>query len=58
MSSSIRLNSRLIPILTALVLFMQLVDSSKVWLLLLISLGGAWAIAWLWVRSLARKVSM
>jgi uncharacterized protein (DUF58 family) len=58
MSPQIRLNSRLIPILTALVLFMQLADSSKVWLLLLISLGGAWAVAYLWVRSLARNLHL
>jgi uncharacterized protein (DUF58 family) len=58
MFSSIRLNSRLIPVLTAFVLFMQLVDGSKVWLLLLVCLGGAWAVAWLWVRSLARNLKL
>lgn len=58
MTPQIRLNSRLIPLLTTLVLFMQLVDGSKVWLMLLICLGGAWAIAWWWVRSLAGNLTL
>jgi uncharacterized protein (DUF58 family) len=58
MTPQIRLNSRLIPLLTTLVLFMQLVDGSKVWLTLLICLGGAWGVAWLWARSLGRNLKL
>ena len=52
MAHRLRLNSYLLPALTVIVLFMELVDGSKVWTLLLIGLGGAWLTAYWWAHSL------
>jgi uncharacterized protein (DUF58 family) len=37
---------------------LQLISPSRVWTVLLISLGGVWLVAWFWIRSLARGVSL
>lgn len=54
----LKLNTYLLPILTGITLVMQLVDGSKVWLLLFSSLGMIWLISCLWARSLARNLSL
>lgn len=52
MSSRLRLNSRLLPLVTLLLLVAQLADPSPVWEGLLVVLGGAWLVAYIWARSI------
>lgn len=35
---------------------MQLIDSSRVWMMLLVGLGGVWLVGYLWARSLANHL--
>jgi uncharacterized protein (DUF58 family) len=60
MQASVRmkLNSPLLPILTIIVLVVRLLDSYDGWTLLLVGLGGAWIVSWLWARSLARGLRL
>jgi uncharacterized protein (DUF58 family) len=48
----------LLPVMVVILLIVQLTYPSKVWTMLLIGLGGALLISYLWARSLARKLSM
>ncbi len=57
-SVRLKLNSPLLPILTLVVLVVRLLDSYGGWTLLLVGLGGAWVISWLWARSLARGLQL
>jgi uncharacterized protein (DUF58 family) len=50
----IRLNSRPLPLVLALLLLWQLVAPGDLLVAMLVGLGGAWLVAYLWVRSLAR----
>lgn len=54
----IRLNSKLLPVLTGIVLLMQLADPYKGWVILLISLGGVWLVSYLWTRGLAQHLQL
>jgi uncharacterized protein (DUF58 family) len=56
MKPSIRLNAKIFPVLGALSLLMQIIDPSRVWVILLIGIGGAWLICWWWARGLARSL--
>ena len=58
MQSKIKLNSRMLPVITAVVLLMQLVDPSPVWISLLVSLGGVWLVGYLWARELSRNLHL
>ncbi len=58
MTSEIHLNSRLLPILVALVALMQLVDSSQIWMMLVVTMGGIWLISYIWARLLATHLSV
>ena len=40
----------------ALALLMQIIDPSRVWIILLIGIGGAWLVCWWWARGLARSL--
>jgi uncharacterized protein (DUF58 family) len=42
------------PVLLGLVVLMQLIDPFRGWIVLIIGLGGAWLLSFLWVRSLAK----
>jgi uncharacterized protein (DUF58 family) len=53
MNSRYHLKARLLPFIVILLLFMQLIDPSRVWTSLLVGLGGAWLLAYLWARALA-----
>ncbi len=55
-NTQIKLRTRLLPALLGLAAIMQIVDPSRVWSLLLLGLGGAWLLSYLWVRSLARNL--
>ncbi len=50
----IRLRTRSLPVLLALLLVLQLLLPYRGWLILLIGLGGVWLLGYLWARSLAR----
>ncbi|MEZ0396066.1 MAG: DUF58 domain-containing protein [Anaerolineales bacterium] len=55
---TIRLRSRLWPALAILLFILQVLWPDKTWTALLGILGGGWLLAWLWVRSLARHLSI
>jgi len=50
----LQLNSRLLPALVGLLFILQLAFPYRGWTILLVGLGGAWLISYLWARSLAR----
>lgn len=54
MPARLRLNSRLLPVVVVLVLFLQISEPARTWRLLLFVLGGLWLVGWLWARGLAR----
>jgi uncharacterized protein (DUF58 family) len=54
----IRLKSRLLPVLLAAVVVMQLIDPYKGWMILTVGLGLVWLISALWARSLARHLRL
>ena len=54
MKTTLRLNAKMIPLITLLALVMQILDPSRVWMILLIGIGGAWVVCWWWARGLAR----
>jgi uncharacterized protein (DUF58 family) len=58
MHARLHLNSRLLPVILCLVLLMQLIDPYRGWMILIIALGGAWLVSFLWTRSLARGLRL
>jgi uncharacterized protein (DUF58 family) len=56
--SSLRLNTRLLPLLVIALLAMQLVDPSRIWTILLVGLGGLWLISYVWARGLAAGLTI
>ena len=54
----LKLTSRLIPALVGLLLILQLLTPYRGWLILLVGLGGAWLISFIWARSLARHMDL
>jgi uncharacterized protein (DUF58 family) len=58
MKSRLRLNVVLLPILVVILLLIQLAYPSKPWEMLLVGLGGAWLVGYLWARALARNLSL
>src|SRR5512133_3374857 len=54
MQTTIRLNTKVFPVITVLAFVMQIIDPSRVWMMLLIGVGGAWLICCWWARGLAR----
>jgi uncharacterized protein (DUF58 family) len=58
MKSRVRLNIFLLPILILLLVYLQLAHPSTVWKMLLVGLGGAWLVGYLWARALARSLSL
>jgi uncharacterized protein (DUF58 family) len=56
MKSSYRLKAHLLPVLVFGLVIMQLIDPSRVWTTLLMGLGGAWLLSFLWARSLANNL--
>jgi uncharacterized protein (DUF58 family) len=54
----LRLNTRLLPLLVIALAVMQLVDPSRVWMALLVGLGGLWLVCFLWTRSLADNLTV
>jgi len=56
MNSTLRLNTNILPFIGALAFIMQIIDPSRVWIILLIGIGGTWLVCWWWVRGLARSL--
>jgi uncharacterized protein (DUF58 family) len=56
MKSHYHLKARLLPFIVLVLVIMQLIDPSRVWTTLLVSLGGAWLLAFIWARTLARDL--
>jgi uncharacterized protein (DUF58 family) len=54
----LRLNSRLVPALVLVLLLVQFFAPYDGWLILLIGLGAAWLVAFLWARSLAHHLHL
>lgn len=57
MKSTLRLNAKVFPVIALAALLMQIVDPSRVWVILLIGVGGSWLICWWWVRGLQRSLT-
>ncbi len=56
MKTTLRLNAKTFPVIGALALLMQIIDPSRVWVILLIGIGGTWLFCFWWVRGLARSL--
>ncbi len=56
MKMTVRLNARIFPVVAMLALAMQIFYPSRVWVILLISTGGAWLVCRWWARGLARSL--
>jgi uncharacterized protein (DUF58 family) len=56
MKSTLRLNVKIFPIIALVALIMQIVDPSRVWVILLVSFGGIWLVCRWWVRGLQRSL--
>ena len=56
MKSTLRLNAKNFPIVGVLALIMQIIDPSRVWVILIIGIGGTWLFCWWWVRGLSRAL--
>jgi uncharacterized protein (DUF58 family) len=57
-TAEIHLRSSAWPLLTGLVFLLQLLRPDRVWMVLLVGLGGAWLVSALWARSLARNIRL
>jgi uncharacterized protein (DUF58 family) len=57
MKSTLRLNAKAFPVIALIALVMQIVDPSRVWMILLIGLGGIWLVCRWWVRGLRRSLA-
>lgn len=51
--AKIQLNTRLLPLLVGLLFVLQILLPYRGWIVLLVGLGGGWALSFLWARSLA-----
>ena len=56
MQPRVRLNAKPFPIVGLIALIMQIIDPSRVWVILLIGVGGAWLACRWWARGLARSL--
>jgi uncharacterized protein (DUF58 family) len=56
-SVALHFKLRILPFLLGLLLALQLLTPYKGWVVLLIALGGAWLVSYLWIRELANGLS-
>jgi uncharacterized protein (DUF58 family) len=54
--TSLKLNQKILPWLVGILLLMQAVFPYRGWVILLVGLGGMWAICYLWARMLVRHI--
>ncbi len=57
-NARIKLKTRLLPWVVLGLLALQLIAPFRGWMILLVGLGGAWLIAFVWARSLARHLRL
>ncbi|MEO8355024.1 MAG: DUF58 domain-containing protein [Chloroflexota bacterium] len=57
MKSTLRLNAKAFPVIAVIALIMQIIDPSRVWIILLIGVGGTWLVCWWWMRGLVRSLN-
>jgi uncharacterized protein (DUF58 family) len=57
MKSKLRLNAKSFPLIALIALVMQIIDPSRVWIILLIGIGGTWLVCWWWARGLSRSIT-
>jgi len=57
MKSTLRLNAKIFPVIAVLAFIMQIIDPSRVWVILLIGMGGTWLVCWWWARGLRRSLT-
>ncbi len=55
---TIQLKTRLLPVLMAAAVLMQLLDPYKIWMILIAGLGLLWGISYWWARSLAHGLRL
>ena len=56
MKTTIRLNAKIFPVIGVLAFVMQIIDPSRVWMILLIGVGGIWLVCRWWALGLARSL--
>lgn len=56
MKSRLRLNAKILPVVATLAFLMQILDPSRVWMILLVGIGGMWRVCWWWTRGLSRSL--
>lgn len=56
MKTTLRLNAKIFPVIGILAFVMQIIDPSRVWVILLIGVGGFWLVCRWWARGLARSL--
>jgi len=54
----IRLVTPILPPLAAALLLLDIISPNRVWLVMLVGLGGMWLVSWAWARSLARNLTL
>ena len=58
MNSTLRLNTRLLPLLVIVLFIAQVIDPSRVWTVLLVGLGGLWLVSFVWAWSQVRNLTL
>ena len=56
MKPTLRLNAKILPFVAVLALIMQFIDPSRVWVILIIAIGGTWLFCRWWVLGLSRSL--
>lgn len=56
LKSTLRLNAKAFPVIAAIALLLQIISPSRVWVTLLIIMGGVWLFCRFWVHELARSI--
>ncbi|MGD0174651.1 MAG: hypothetical protein ABSC61_09565, partial [Anaerolineales bacterium] len=54
----IRLSTPILPLLAAALLLLDIFSTNRVWLVMLVGLGGMWLVSWAWAQSLARNLTL
>lgn len=57
MKSTLRMNAKLFPFIGLFALVMQFVDPSRIWVILMIAIGGTWSLCYWWARGLQRSLT-
>jgi len=56
MKASTQLNAKILPFIGAIAFIMQMIDPSRVWVILMVGIGGTWLFCWWWVQGLAKSL--